>query len=69
MGKPPVEMMLDRLTWVAMPTTPEVHDIPYATHSAELEMAGKRLRCYQLSNGMRIFDAEDVEAFFAPDSD
>lgn len=36
----------------------------YATHQGVLTIEGHRLRCYQLNDGTRVFDAEDVEAFF-----
>lgn len=39
-------------------------NLPRAIHTAELTLGGCRLRCHVLDNGMRVFDAGDVEAFF-----
>lgn len=36
----------------------------WATHSGVLEVEGFKMRCYILSNGERIFDMDDVEAYF-----
>lgn len=59
-------MMLDGLTWVATDGWEnQTSDIPYATRSAVLELFGKKLRCYRLSNGMAVFHADDFAAFFA----
>lgn len=38
--------------------------LPYITHEGVMKIGDANLRCYVLSNGMRIFDAEDVEKFF-----
>jgi hypothetical protein len=59
----PIESMLAGIDWQETPTQP-VGDLPYATHSGVLEIAGKRLRCYRLNTGQAIFDADDVNAFF-----
>ena len=62
----PIEMMLDGVSWVALPAREASKDgIPHATHEGILTFAkGVSLRCYQLSNGQRVFDADDVAAFF-----
>ena len=39
-------------------------DLPWVTHQGVFDFAGARLRCYQLSDGQRVFDADDVEAAF-----
>lgn len=36
----------------------------FATHEGKLTIGDFTFRCYQLNNGQRVFDAEDVEAFF-----
>lgn len=41
-----------------------VDEIPTATHSGVLTICDMRLRCHMLSNGARIFDADDLERFF-----
>lgn len=40
-------------------------DALLVTHTGVLELAGHRLRCHVLNSGQRVFDAEDVEAFFS----
>lgn len=36
----------------------------WATHSGVLKIGECELKCHILSNGERVFDAEDVEKFF-----
>jgi hypothetical protein len=36
----------------------------WATHSGVLDIEGFKMKCYVLSDGTRIFDKDDVEAFF-----
>lgn len=38
--------------------------IPEATWEGEINIAGVTIRCYVLDNGMRIFNADDIEKFF-----
>lgn len=67
MSKTPIEMMLDGVEWKeAEPRTAETldSDMPHATHSGVLEIAGKSLRCYRLSNGQAVFHADDLQEFF-----
>ncbi len=58
-------MMLDGIEWTASaePISDEAlrDGLPYVTHSGVLDIAGVRLRCYQLSSGERVFDAGDIE--------
>lgn len=57
--------MLDGLTWKPIEGNVSPDDsLPYATHSGVLQIAEFSLRCYRLSNGMAVFDADDVNAFF-----
>lgn len=60
----PVYAAIDRL--VKPVKKPENWDgkLPYITHEGVMEIGKKKLRCYVLNNGMRIFNAEDVESFF-----
>lgn len=62
-SKTPIESIMDRLEW-----KPVVHEVEpkglYATHEGVLEIAGSKFRCYQLSDGNRVIDADDVEKFF-----
>jgi hypothetical protein len=36
----------------------------HATHEGDLVVGEKRLHCYQLSDGRRVVDADDVDRFF-----
>lgn len=67
MAKTPIEMMLDGLAWSPIhgDAKKDMLEAPnVATHQAELVIAGCRLRCYQLRDGRRILNADDVHAFF-----
>lgn len=37
-------------------------DLPYATHSGELEIFGLKLRCFRLNTGEAIIHADDMMA-------
>lgn len=37
-------------------------DLPYATHSGEMEIFGLCLRCYRLSTGEAIIHVDDMHA-------
>lgn len=68
--KTPVEIMLDGLPWRAV--EPDVEPsidsgLPTVTHEGVLKIGGFSLRCYQLSDGTRVFDADDITAFFGGD--
>lgn len=64
----PIDRLLDEVDW-----TPELpptglaidSDIPYVTHSGIFKIADAEIHCYQLSNGQRILDANDVNNLFA----
>ena len=63
--KTPIEMMLDGVHWQEAPTPEQPSDgMLWATHAGVLELAGSKLRCYRLSNGQTIFDADDFHDFF-----
>ena len=63
--KTPIEMLLDGVTWQQAERQPDIPDgLPWATHEGVLEIAGNKLRCYRLSDGRAIFNAEDIHAFF-----
>jgi hypothetical protein len=63
MAKTPVEAMLDQVEWKILPPMDE-GETPHATHSGVLRIGNAELKCYQLSNGQSIFDADDLMAFF-----
>lgn len=64
--KPPIEMMLDGVVWTAMGEDHPARDdsVPYATHEGVLEIGGHSLRCYRLSTGQAVFNADDINGFF-----
>lgn len=64
--KSAMDAMLDDVKWRELPQ-PHVSmagdpDALYATHEGVIEDLG--LRCFVLSDGQRVFDASDVEAWF-----
>jgi hypothetical protein len=65
MSKTPIEMMLDGVQWVENQNASTNDDLPHATHEGVLEIMGHKMRCYRLSSGQTVFNAEDFEAFFA----
>jgi hypothetical protein len=70
MAKTPIEMILDGVVeWrvVQQSDTPDpIEDnLPYATHSGVLKIGDYSLRCYRLSNGQAVFNADDFEKFFS----
>jgi hypothetical protein len=66
MTRPPIETMLNSITWVPVENaTPTADGIPYATHSGVLKVAGMTLRVYQLDDGTRVIEQSDLRAFFA----
>lgn len=71
MVKTPIDMMLDGVTWRAVTPREGITDnnLPHVTHEGIFEMMGHRFKVYQLSDGRRIFDAEDFERFFSQVSD
>lgn len=65
--KTPIEMTLDGLQWreVAPEIEPSIDNgLPHVTHEGLLTIGDVSLRCYQLSDGSRVFDADDAAAFF-----
>ena len=68
MAKTPVEALLDSLAWEPIPEHPGCVEtggsLPVATHVSVLSIGGFPFRCYQLSNGERVFNADDVREFF-----
>lgn len=63
----PMDRLLDSLDWQAVPEPDRVlDDLPYVTHQGvfRMDIDAPELRCYQLSDGQRVFDPEDVTRFF-----
>ncbi len=65
MSESPIDYMLDTVDWeVSEEDNLEDDGIPYATHNGVLDILGSKLRCYRLSDGKTVFDADDVEKLF-----
>ena len=64
--KRPVDVLLDGVVWkqVSGEVVDQDDGIPYATHEGVLEVGGLSLRCYRLSDGRAVFNADDLEVFF-----
>ena len=60
----PVDALLNAVDWVPAEGVEPSDDMPYATHTGVLTISGVSFRCYQLSDGRRVIDAEDIKAFF-----
>ena len=59
----PIEKLLDDVKWK------EIHhesppNIPYATHEGVLYLGVFKFKVYQLSDGQRVIDEEDLKKFF-----
>lgn len=60
--------LIDTIEWTPMPPhATDVPDdgIPWATHEGVLHIGNAQLKAYMLSNGQRVFDADDVQRFFS----
>lgn len=60
MSKAPIDYMLDGLDWKVV-ENPQAGDLPHVTHHGVLNVFDTDLRCYRLSDGMAVFDADDFE--------
>jgi hypothetical protein len=60
----PSEALMDDVRWRELPAMEEEGGILVATHEGELQVGDITLRCYTLSDGRRIFDAEDIRKHF-----
>lgn len=61
---PSLDHLFANVDWRAAPEPEAVIDSLYATHEGVFELGGLQMRCYRLSNGQAIFNADDFEAFF-----
>ena len=63
--KAPIDILLDRVEWeeVWHPTPPK-GPLPHVTHKGVLKIANLEFRCFVLSDGQRVLDADDVERQF-----
>lgn len=67
--------ILDQVQFTAVPA-PAEHDgkLPFVTHEGTLEIFGRELRCYRISDGRAIINADDLRKFLGtigiyPDSE
>ncbi len=56
--------ILDSVKFTEVPPPPEPGDLPFVTHEGDLTIAGHCMRCYRLSDGRAIINADDMHAFF-----
>lgn len=56
--------VLDGISWTNVPPPDEQSDLPFVVMEGVLRLGASEIRCYQLSDGNRVFDADDVQRFF-----
>jgi hypothetical protein len=62
---PGFEKLLNEVDWKEVEIPPdERHNDLYATHEGILKIGVFQFRVYQLNNGQRIIDKEDLDKFF-----
>ncbi len=61
----PAEHIFDGVDWVVLDPPDDPNAELFATHSGEVVFGELRFRCYQLNDGQRVIDADDVAAAFA----
>lgn len=67
MPKQPIDIMLDAIDFTPIERTEDpAPGVLYATHEGILRIQGFDFKVYQLSDGRRVIDADDVEHFFTP---
>jgi hypothetical protein len=63
--KQPIDYLLDQVAWTEVwHPTPPTGPLPHVTHKGVLKIGDIELNCYVLSDGQRIFNADDVERMF-----
>lgn len=61
----PVDIMMDAVEWTTAEGRADPDELlPYVTHRGMLHIGDMSIRCYQLNDGRRIIDAEDLKRFF-----
>ncbi len=60
------EAMLRAVQWgpTGLTEADVVDGVPVATHQGVFKLGDIEMRCYRLSDGMAVFDADDVHKFF-----
>jgi hypothetical protein len=62
----PIQVLMEQVDWKPIPNA-VMHagdDMPYATQTGTLELGSVTLRCYTLSDGQHVVDADDVARWF-----
>ena len=62
----PIDILLQQVVWKEIPREERDidPDIPFATDEGVLDLGEVKLKVYRLSNGMRVFDVDDIENLF-----
>lgn len=60
----PADKLMDMVEWKEIPHGERVDGVPVATHEGLLRIGACELRVFQLDDGRRIIDADDVAEFF-----
>ena len=63
MKRSPIDKMLDGLVWKRKHPYVWIQSTPFLIYGTVLKIEDYRIRVYELSNGKRVFDAEDMEKF------
>lgn len=58
---PRFKVLFEGVKWESTGNIPNPEDIPYATHSGVLHIFDCDLKCYRLSSGETVFDADDFK--------
>ena len=62
---PAIKAAMDRVDWRASPPPADTTgDLPFVTHEGVFRLGDFKFRCYQLSSGQRLLDADDFDAAF-----
>ncbi len=62
-----IDTIMRNVEWVEVENKCEKSDLPHVTHEGNVEIGVFAIRCYTLSDGTRILNAEDVESIFTSD--
>lgn len=60
----PIDAMLDKVEWKAIGDGAKEGVLPIATHEGILKLGPLELRVFQLSDGRRVIEENDLFAFF-----
>jgi len=60
MKTPADQFIINEATWVKNPQPEEASDLPYATHSGEMELFGIKVKCHRLSTGKAVIEEESM---------